>query len=94
MYLCNRCWNFLAVVRLVAPNPMCLGDYRQMGQNPMDVNRNRCLNCCLKCYAMYFLMDDDLSSRYSLDNRWCCTRVDRYLDLRFCSPIRYDWSNR
>lgn len=47
---CNRCWNFLAVVRLVAPNRMCLVDYRQMGQNLMAVNRKRCRTC----YQMVF----------------------------------------
>lgn len=88
---CNRCWNFLAVVRLVAPNPMCLGDYRQMGQNLMAVNLIRFRNYYLMCCRMHFLMGDDWLSRYSLGNRWCYRMADRYLDLRFDSPIRSGW---
>jgi hypothetical protein len=90
MYLYNRCWNFLVAVRLAAPNRMCLVDYLQspMGQNPMAVNQKRCRNCYPTCCTMCFLTDDDLLSRYSLDNRWCCTRVDRYLDLRYGWSIR------
>ena len=66
---CNRCWNFLAVVRLVAPNQRCLGDYRQMGQNLMAVNLNRFRNYYPMCCRMHCLMDDDLLSSYSLDDR-------------------------
>ncbi len=90
---CIRCWNFLAVVRLVAPNRMCLVDYRQspMGQNPMAVKQKRCRNCYPTCCTMCFLMDDDSLSRYSFGNRWCYRMADRYLDLRFGFPIRSGW---
>ena len=36
-------------------------------------------------------MDDDLLSSYNLDDHWYCARGDRYLGLRFGSPIRSGW---
>ena len=99
---CNRCWNFLAVVRLVAPIRRCLACYRRilmgcanrMDWSPMAVNRNCCRMRYLSCCRMHCLTGDDLLSSYNSDHRWCYTMADRYLDLRFGSPIRYGWSIR
>ena len=79
-------------VHLVAPIQSRLVGFRliQMGcvnptdWSPMAVNPNRCRTCCVT----HFRMGDDLQSRCSLDDRWCCRMADRYLDLR------YDFANR
>jgi glycerol kinase len=59
-----------------------------------EVQRNCCRMRYLSCCRMHCLTGDDLLSSYNSDHRWCYTMADRYLDLRFGSPIRYGWSIR